>query len=91
MDRHGKQAGTRQMIGVLQLGRTYGAARLQATVAEALRLGCLDEAAIRHLIMAAALTRPPVDALAVGVLAQFDRPVPSVAAYDDLLTTEAAS
>jgi len=91
MDRHGKQAGTRQMISVLQLGRTYGAARLQATVAEALRLGCLDEAAIRHLIMAASLTRPPVDALAVGVLAQFDRPVPSVLAYDALLTTEAAS
>ena len=91
MDRYGKQAGTRQMISVLQLGRTYGAARLQATVAQALTLGCGDEAAIRHLIMAASLTRPPIDPVAVGVLAQFDRPMPSVAAYDDLLTAEAAS
>jgi len=91
MVRHGKQAGTRQMISVLQLGRTYGAARLQATVAQALTLGVIDEAAIRHLIMTASLTRPAVAAIPVGVLAQFDRPQPSLAGYDDLLHGEAAS
>jgi len=60
-------------------------------VAQALTLGVTDEAAIRHLIMTASLTRPAVEAMPVGVLAQFDRPVPSVAAYDVLLHTEVAS
>ena len=57
MARHGKQAGTRQMIGVLQLGRRCGAASLQAAITTALALGCPDEAAIRHLVMTASLTR----------------------------------
>jgi hypothetical protein len=91
MARHGKQAGTRQMIGILQLGRTYGAGRLQETVTAALALGCPEEAAIRHLAMTASLTRPAVEALAVGVLAQYDRPIPSVAGYDALLAREEAS
>ncbi len=30
IDRHGQQAGTQEMIGVLQLGRTHGQAALQA-------------------------------------------------------------
>jgi hypothetical protein len=34
--RHGKQASTRQMIGILPLGRTYGAAAFQQTVEAAL-------------------------------------------------------
>jgi transposase len=91
MTRHGKQTGTRHMIDVLQLGRTYGADRLQATVASALALGCADAEAIRHLIMTASLTRPTIDAVAVGVLAQFDRPAPSCAEYDRLRYTEVAS
>ena len=39
MRRHGKQAGTREMIGVLQLARTYGTAALQRAVEAALTLG----------------------------------------------------
>jgi len=91
MARHGKQAGTRQMIGLLQLGRRYGAARLQTAVTTALTLGCTDDAAIHHLVMTASLTRPAVVALPVGVLAQYDRPVPSMAEYDQLLATAVAS
>jgi hypothetical protein len=49
MTRHGKQAGTRQMIGVLQLARTYGAGALRHTVEAALTWGCSDLAAVRHL------------------------------------------
>ena len=60
IDRHGKQAGTRQMIGVLQLARTYGAAALRHTVEAALTWGCSDQAAVRHLLLTATLERPPI-------------------------------
>ena len=91
IDRHGKQGGTRQMIGVLQLARTYGTAALQDTVATALTLGCSDQAAVRHLLMTATLERPAVAPMAIdAVLAQYDRPLPTVAAYDTLLSQEAA-
>jgi hypothetical protein len=58
ISRHGKHAGTRQMIGVLQLARTYGTAALQHTVDAALHFGCSDQAAVRHLLMTATLERP---------------------------------
>ena len=84
--RYGTQGGTRSMIGVLQLGRTYGAAALQQTVAHALTLGCGDEAAIRHLLMADRLERAAPDPMAVGPLARYDRPLPPLGHYDTLLT-----
>ena len=88
--RHGKQGGTRQMIGVLQLARTYGTAALQRTVDAALRLGCTDHAAVRHLLLTTTLERPPRDPLPIdAALAHYDRPLPSVAAYDTLLSPEA--
>jgi transposase len=88
--RHGKQAGTRQMIAVLQLARTYGAVALQQTVTTALTLGCTDHAAVRHLLLTATLARPPVDPLLLGAaLADYDRPQPSVAEYDTLVPCEA--
>jgi transposase len=89
--RHGKQAGTRQMISVLQLARTYGTVALQQTVTTALTLGCSDQAAVQHLLMTRTLARPPVAPLSIGaVLAQYDRPLPSVAAYDTLVSHEVA-
>jgi hypothetical protein len=89
ISRHGKQAGTRQMIEVLQLARTYGAAALQRTVDIAVQLGCSDQAAVRHLLMTATLERPPIASIPIGtLLAQYDRPLPSVAAYDMLVSSE---
>jgi hypothetical protein len=88
--RHGKQAGTREMIGVLQLARTYGAVALQQTITTALTLGCTDQAAVRHLLLTATLARPRVDPLPLGAaLAGYDRPQPSVAEYDTLVPCEA--
>jgi hypothetical protein len=56
----------------------------------ALALGCSDQAAVRHLLMTATLERPPVTPLAIDAgLAQYDRPLPSVAAYDALVSSEA--
>ena len=90
IDRHGKQAGTRHMIGVLQLARTYGTAALQQTVTTAVTLGCSDQAAVRHLLLTATLARTPIGPLPMDVaLARYDRPQPSVAAYDTLVPCEA--
>jgi transposase len=85
--RHGKQAGTRQMIGVLQLARTYGTAALQQTVTTALTLGCTDQAAVRHLLLTATLARPVIDQIPIGAaLAHYDRPLPSLTEYDTLMS-----
>ena len=78
------------MIGVLQLARTYGAAALRQTVEAALRWSGGDLAAVRHLLMTATLERPPIEPIPIGVaLAGYDRPLPSVAAYDTLMPCEA--
>jgi hypothetical protein len=86
MTRHGKQTGTREMIGILQLGRTYGAAIVETTVDTALGLGCADEAVIRHLLMTASLARSLPDVMAIGPLTRYDRPLPELHEYDTLLT-----
>jgi hypothetical protein len=83
--RQGRQAGTRAMIGLLQLGRVHGYARLQACVAQALAWGCADPAAVRYLLTADTLAHQPPVAVDVGALAAYDRPQPSLHAYDQLL------
>ena len=85
MERHGRQAGTKAMIGLLRLGRTHGQVQLRAAVEAALTLGCEDAAAVEHLLLASQLDRAAPTPIAVGVLAQFDRPLPTVDDYDRLL------
>lgn len=80
----------RQMIGVLQLARSYGPAALQRTVATALTLGCPDQAAVQHLLFTATRARLAIDPLPLAAaLADYDRPPPSVAEYDTLVPGEA--
>jgi len=85
MDRLGKQAGTRAMIGLLQLGRVYGQVALERAIAEALALGVQDSAAVRHLLTAPQLERPRPLVIDIGALAVFERPQPDLAPYDGLL------
>ena len=85
MQRCGKQEGTKEMIGLLHLGRTHGEQRLRTAVEATLALGCQDSAAVRHLVAAAQLERTPVAPLQLGLLARFDRPKPRVTDYDRLL------
>jgi hypothetical protein len=85
MARHGQQAGTKEMIGLLQLGRTCGQERLRAAIEEALALGCRDAAAVRHLIHVQGLERPQPVVLDLGPLAAFERPLPQMHEYDQLL------
>ena len=88
--RQGKQAGTKAMVGVLQLGRRHGYAVLRVALEEALALGCHDVAAVHHLLTTQTLDLvsgrpPPLAACVVGALAQYDRPLPEVTPYDQLL------
>ncbi len=85
IERRGQQAGTKEMIGLLQLGRRHGQERLRAAIEEALALGCRDAAAVQHLMSASALTRAQPVVLDLGPLVAFERPLPEVREYDQLL------
>jgi hypothetical protein len=73
------------------LGRAHGYERLQVAVEAALAVGCHDRAAIEHLLLSPSLSRPTAAPLDVGALRQFERPLPSVASYDQLLVGAGAS
>ncbi len=84
--RQGEPAGTRAMIGLLQLGAAQGWDCLRAAVEQALELGSRDAEAVRHLMVVAGSARQPCEAIAVeGRLLAFERPQPSVQGYDALL------
>jgi transposase len=85
VQRYGKPEGTKEMIGLLQLGRTHGEQQLRNAIEATLALGCQDSAAVRHLLVASQLERGPIAPLQLGLLAQFDRPLPTVTDYDRLL------
>jgi hypothetical protein len=88
--RHGKPSGTRQMIGLLQLGKVKGYAGLERAMESALVAGCPDEAAVRYLLTVAGEDRPPTEALEVGWLGRYQRPLPVMKEYDELLAAEVA-
>jgi transposase len=83
--RHGRQQGTRQMIELLSLGASEGWDQLRGAVDQALSLGCQDVAAIRHLMISTQLTKPTVETIEVGLLARYERPLPVMNSYDQLL------
>ncbi len=86
-ERHGRQNGTRAMVAVVQLGREFGHDRLREAVAGAVALGACDVTAVRYLLTEASLHKEPPNAVDVGCLAAYDRPMPSVADYDTLLSS----
>jgi transposase len=86
--RHGKQEGTREMIQVIMLGRDYGYERLRQAIERALDLGCSDPAAIRYLVTADELERVRPEAIDIGILARYERPLPVLADYNQLLSAE---
>jgi transposase len=90
IERHGRQAGTKAMIELLQLGRTHGQLALRGAIEAALVLGCTDAAAVRHLVTAQRLERAHPETVEIGLLVQFERPLPTVSEYDQLLALMAA-
>lgn len=88
--RHGKPSGTRQMIGLLQLGKVKGYDGLARAMESVLAAGCGDEAAVRYLLTVAGEGRPPTEAMEVGWLGRYQRPLPVMKEYDELLAAEVA-
>jgi transposase len=81
----GDAAGTRALIEVLLAHRTMPAAALIAAMDKAVNAGTLDPAVV--LIEARrAAGGPMAPVVAIGALARYDRPAPSLAGYDQLLT-----
>ena len=90
--RQGDSAGTRAMIGLLELGAEHGWPRLRSAVEEALELGSRDAEAVRHLLASAmALPRQREAMPVTGRLLAFERPQPTLGEYDALLGALASS
>ncbi|MHB8153903.1 MAG: IS21 family transposase [Bacillati bacterium] len=91
VERHGRGKGTREMVELLHLGRTYGQERLKAAVEQALALGCTDSAAVAYILSAKEIRRPAPPPLGdLGALNAFERPLPDVDDYDRLLAAPVA-
>ena len=59
-------------------------------MAQAVSLGASDVAAVRCLLIEAGLHKAPPGLVDVGGLARYDRPMPTVADYDALLSAPCA-
>jgi hypothetical protein len=90
MERHGKQNGTRQMIELLKLGPKHGQAKLQQAIESAVASQCYDAAAVQHLLHADELRHSRCEAVDVGGLERYARPLPVMQEYDQLLTAGGA-
>lgn len=80
----GDAKGTRALIAILLAHRSMAAAALIAAMDRAVASGCLDPETV--LIDARRHTSARAPAVPVDGLARYDRPPPSLADYDDLLT-----
>jgi len=83
--RHGRQGGTRAMVAVIRMGREFGYTKLEACVSQALKLGSTDIAAIRHLLVSDQLQHGEAEPVEIGALSAYERPLPTMAQYDQLL------
>jgi transposase len=86
MQKQGKQSGTKQMIGLLKLGQEHGRDRLQNAIETALATSCTDAAAVQHLLHAEELNHVSCELMDVGFLDRYQRPLPVMNDYDELLT-----
>lgn len=84
--RHGKSGGTREMISLVRTGLSAGWDRLVGAAEEALRLGVTDAAAVEHILRMPDPEDRRRHALQLAEeLAQFERPMPVMDEYDQLL------
>jgi transposase len=86
---HGDADGTRALIEILLAHRTLPREALQAAMATAASTGVIDPQAViidarRHADRGATAEIAPV--IPIGSPARYDRPAPSLTAYDQLLT-----
>lgn len=86
IERHGKQSGTKQMIDLLKLSQKYGHPKLQNAIESAIAIGCYDTAAVRHLLAGDELRHVSCEAIDIGYLERYARPLPVLHEYDQLLS-----
>jgi transposase len=86
IERQGRQPGTRAMVELVRMGRESGYAKLTTAIEQALDLGCADVAAIRHLMISDQLRHIVGEALDIGSLAAYERPLPTMIEYDQLFS-----
>ncbi|HEY6351863.1 MAG TPA: IS21 family transposase [Candidatus Angelobacter sp.] len=89
--KYGRQGGTRSILAIIRMGREFGYAKLETSVTQALGLGCTDGAAIRHLLMSDQLQHAAATTIALGALAAYERPLPTMTEYNQLLTIEVSA
>jgi len=75
------------MIELLKLSPKHGHARLREAIESALAKSCSDAAAVHHLLNADELRHRSCEAIDVGALERYARPLPLMHEYDQLLTT----
>jgi transposase len=88
MIRNGRQNGTRRMIELLQLGKTHGYETLRQAVESALDMGSCDVSTVQYLMTAKQLDRGRPEPIDVGRLSCYERPLPVMTHYDQLLTAQ---
>ena len=86
VQKQGKYSGTRQMIGLLKLGQEHGRDRLRTAIETALDTNCTDAAAVQHLLHAQELNHVSCELMDLGFLDRYQRPLPVMNDYDQLLT-----
>jgi transposase len=85
MFRQGRQNGTREMVEIIKLGKKHGYRHLQTAVEAAEELGCSDIGAVVYLLGAEKLKRQRPEAVDIGDLTRYERPMPELSEYDLLL------
>ncbi len=86
MIRNGRQEGTRRMIELLGFGKTHGHDTLRQAIESALEMGSYDVSTVWYLMTAGQLERDHPESIDVGPLGCYERPLPVMAEYDQLLS-----
>ena len=77
------------MIDLLKLSQKHGHHKLQKAVETALSSSCHDCAAVQHLLNSEDLRHAECEAIDIGALERYARPMPVMHEYDHLLTVGA--
>jgi hypothetical protein len=86
--RHGDQAGTRALIEILLGHRRLPTPAIVTALDAANRTGITDPAVVIVEARRHTDQKQPAEVIPIGALARYDRPVPTVTVYDQLLTGE---
>ena len=90
-ERHGKHAGTREMIELLTLGKRHGWDRLKQAVEQGAGVGLHGCGRGAALADGDELSRPRTEFLELNGLERYERPLPVMNEYDQLLSIAATA